>query len=186
MEMLAARVQQLETAQRNLKRWMLVLLSACALVPLLGLTSASDTTVDTRRLIVRDAQGRMRGELTVQGGPQLRLFDVAGESVAELAAADSGPILKLGLHGKSGGQIEATIAAGEPAIRLYDRDGKLAMNFVGQRGQPLIKIIDARNYSAAIGSTELRNANTGKISKRSAASIVLAGEDREVIWSAGK
>ena len=48
---------------------------------------------------------------------------------------------------------------------------------------PLIQIADQQGLTAAIGRFELKNKETGKISRTSTASIVLAGKD-SVLWSA--
>jgi len=46
------------------------------------------------------------------------------------------------------------------------------------------KLSDSQGYQTAIGSTDLSTPRTGETHKTSAASVVLIGKDKRVLWSA--
>jgi hypothetical protein len=49
---------------------------------------------------------------------------------------------------------------------------------------PYISLLDKQNYMTVIGSADLVTPSTGETHKTSAASVVLFGKDKNVLWSA--
>ena len=85
-----------------------------------------ETTVEAEQFVLRDADGRMRGELStrVDHSPKLWLYDEGGVRRMEVSLLSDGtPGLRL-LDRKE--QIRATlgIVEGEPSLTLRDRDGR--------------------------------------------------------------
>jgi hypothetical protein len=87
----------------------------------------------------------------------------------------------------------------ESSIYLYGKNGEQARMLADSQGQrlellgnktsavlsgdePSLKLTDADGYSTAIGQQDLVTERTGEKKKTSAASVVLFGQDRKVIW----
>lgn len=49
---------------------------------------------------------------------------------------------------------------------------------------PLIQVIDKEGFETALGVMDLQTIKTGSKNQTSAASVILFGKDKKVIWSA--
>ena len=116
--------------------------------------------ITAERFVLKDDQGRMRAELvmTFADSPVLRFYDAEGET--------------------------QTIV-GEGVIAVY-RDGILGEGsiFIDGGDTPGITIADEEGFEAILGITSTVNTRTGRTNQTSAASLILFGKDRKVIWSA--
>jgi hypothetical protein len=97
----------------------------------------------------------------VDGNPALTLLDKQNK---ERAAVDFGP---------SGARLVMSDSSGEPRTLLGVSDDKA-----------YLEMSDKQGFKTAIGSTDLITPLTGETHKTSAASIVLFGKDKKVLWSA--
>ena len=74
---------------------------------------------------------------------------------------------------------------GEPVLGLLDKDSEPHAELGLVQGEPTLRFADKDGKSrATFGYIELKNQRTGSVEKRSASSLVLFGEDGEVIWQA--
>ena len=141
------RLESLERRQRWLVRAFAISLALLVGPLLMGAGKASgEKTVDTRKLVIRDAKGLARAALGTDAGGSaaLDLFDAAGGKLISVRGAPGAPAIELadGAGGsawlivsqtgsslslsKGNGEVDvATNATGAPSLRLQDRDGKV-------------------------------------------------------------
>jgi hypothetical protein len=127
-----------------------------------------------------DAKGNER--LTLDG-PGLTLYDVNGKLRAVLAAGSNGTALQLD---DANGKVRAHLGvlSDEPGLDLNGADGKSSAWLLALSDGPILDLNDASGFETDIGVTGLVTPATGETHKTSAASIVLFGKDRKVLWSA--
>ncbi len=106
----------------------------------------------------------------VNGVPGLNLFG-KDPSVQASLDLETGPRLVLN-------DANGNVALATGSIFLSDPKGNVSL------GQGSIGVGDGQGFRTTIGSTELGTPRTGETHKTSAASIVLFGKDRKVLWSA--
>jgi hypothetical protein len=141
-------------------------------------------TITATKFVLVDAQGRQRATLDMyKGSPILGLFDANGKLRAELAAAPNGPWLQLN---DASGNMRAGMDAfsDSPELDLYDANEKPQAMLAVTSDGPGLQLNDASGFETHIGVTDLVTPATGETHKTSAASIVLFGKDRKVLWSA--
>jgi hypothetical protein len=197
------RVEKLERHNRWLKLAGLALAVAAGAALLMGQARAS-RTVTANRFVLADAQGRTRAELRiVEGNPQFWLVDARGRTRAMLAIVGGEPGLVLSSDTKNDFGIALTTSGG-PQILLSTANGDLLVGngntsgpqlalsdakagsgaMLRTQGGPELLLTDTVGYETDIGVTELATPATGETHKTSAASMVLFGKDRKVLWSA--
>jgi hypothetical protein len=133
---------------------------------LMGQASGPRTPPEVRAksFVLVDANGETRARLYMSAsanGPGLTLYDASGKSRAMLAAAPDGPGLVLG-----------------------DANGKLRAELGVTSNGPGLQLNDASGFETDIGVTDLITPANGETHTTSAASIVLFGKDKKVLWSA--
>jgi hypothetical protein len=131
-----------------------------------------------------DANGKPRAGLGVTSdGPELDLYDAKGNPRAEMDAFSDGPGLDLA---DANGKVRAQLAVNSdgPILDLNGADGKSSAWLIVPSDGPWLQLNDANGFETDIGVTDLVTPATGETHKTSAASIVLLGKDRKVLWSA--
>jgi hypothetical protein len=171
--------------------------------------AASNRVVTANEFVLKDSTGRDRAKLAiVDGAAQLTFQDVQGRLRARLgqmefsASGPYGALLELdGEHGEKitmwnatgnslifeeQGKSEVWLSGGmadsvEPSFRLSSVKGKqISLDTTS----PNIGVTDAEGFETQMGSASLFVSQTGVTSKTSAASLVLFGKDKKVLWSA--
>lgn len=143
------------------------------------------TTVEAQSFTLKDANGKVRAELSLAGStPSLKFRDENGSALVTLTLnsdAPAGPLLLL-----SDPQHHASVAlsvlenAGPQLSLAGERPDIQARMGVGPDGTSL-ELSDKDGFAASIGNGVL--AKNGQAKKTSAASIALFGKDRRVLWS---
>ncbi len=145
---LLARITDLESRQRRLQRagW-LTMISLLLAVMAAALHVRQDRhALDTRELVLRDAQGNVRSRFAVQeetGTASLQLLDLQGRTTASLEASDAGS-RSLRFYDPDG-KLQAQLIADHagPGLTLYHDGGKPRL-WVGVLGQsPSVELIDS-------------------------------------------
>jgi hypothetical protein len=120
-------------------------------------------------LDVYDEKGRpqmsLAGPTTVAGsttGPGLTIRD-----------NDSNAFLSMGISPSGGSDFS-----------MYDSKLNQRVSLVVADGKPTLELNDKEGFSATFGATDLIVPKTGRTESTSAASIVLFGKDKKVLWSA--
>lgn len=158
------RMENLEHENRRLKR--IVALAAVTGASLLLMGQAkSSRTVEAEKFVLRDANGNVRGELSVEslGEPRLTLRDARGFPVVSVAGGDE-PFLTmmrpgtneqvtlsnnrtgygLALYGKEI-QVGLAVTNGVPALSLFDAHGKERATVDLMSDEPRLSLQDANN-----------------------------------------
>ena len=144
-----ARLARLEAENRRLRRALPLVLLAAVVPILVAADKGSGKVVEVTKLVLKDANGKARAELSTQkdGSAALAMLDEQGGTVTKLSGMTSGPILEMaGGEGgsvwltssstgaslslaKGNGELAlATNASGQPSIKLQDREGKVVWN----------------------------------------------------------
>ena len=164
METVVRRLDRVERENRRMKQAGAVALAVIGAVVLMGQATKVPKWVEAEKFIIRDANGKLRGELGMQGElPGLSLiynkemtFNVlVGEKDALLVIEKSRP----GMHSEVG---------------LYIDDDDSARITVSRKGRG----------KAVLGSVSLETTRTGVVEKRPESSLVLIDKAGNVIWSA--
>lgn len=206
---LSARVERLEKQNRRLKQGAMLLLLVIASVGLMAQTkqkSTSTTTsqkpkpktpaaaqppaptgptaIEAQGFILKDMNGHVRAELSLTGStPSLKFKDENGSALVTLALNDTpaGPMLLL-----SDPQHHASVAlsvlehAGPQLALTGERADIQAHMGVAPDGTTL-ELSDKDGFTTSIGNGVV--AKNGQAKQTSAASIVLYGKQRKVLWS---
>jgi len=207
---LVERLERLERAHRRLKGFALaVLLLITALVTIhatqpvpekitahkfLALDDSGNVRVlidATKRMpgiVLYDARDIAREAMVLDqsGSPSILLSDAAGKKYVSLEVTPEGKARISVLDTKGKAEI-AIYREGAPFIALSDAQGeRRAGMFVDPAGSPNISLTDANGFEMDLGSTGKINERTGATEQTSAASIVMARNDKEhhVIWQA--
>jgi hypothetical protein len=171
---LLSKIERLEKENRRVKQIMTsgLLILCCAFF--MG-QSRPGRTIEAERFIVKDSSGKTRGEFGVDhsdaGGATL--------TVGSLVA---------GGRGTSGEKYLVTLHGGDYAwINLRAADSREYIN--GRLNNEtddgaLFSVTDGKDYETDIGNTDLLSPRTGEKHSTSAASVVLFGKDKTVLWSA--
>lgn len=183
---LLARVEKLERQNRRMKLIGFGSLIVAGAILLMGQAQpVRPGAITGTSFTLLDAQGRTRATLALyKGAPQLALFDadektrvtlkVSPDGQPGLALVDANENLRAGLALVANGPILALAGANEKAATLLE---------VSADG-PQLNLSDVNGFQANIGVMNLETPTTGETHKTSAASIVLLGKDKTVLWSA--
>ena len=137
-------------------------------------------TIEAERFVLKDAQGRMRAELTMlpSQAPVLWFYDVAGEKVTTLV---EGGIM----FDNPGSSTSSMFYSDGASIKDSEEELFFFPGSIMVLGDtPTITITDDEGFKAVLGITDTVNTRTGTTNQTSAASLILFGKDKKVIWSA--
>ncbi len=126
----------------------------------------------------------IRAGLSIQNSkPGLDLFDESGTAQATLAARPTGSFLRLkDPAGKEISTLWVDSSAGGSSFNMSGSAGSLSVNLGEEAGGPSLEITDNEGFSTVLGRREM--VGTGRKERKPAASLLLLGKDRKVLWSA--
>lgn len=144
------RVERLERAQRRWRR-----LASGAAVGLLAVglmgQKPAPRTVEAERFVLRDAAGRARAELVVDGEQSVALRFKDADSMPRLSIGTENGAAVLVLN-EQGGRVRAglvTLSHGAPALTFYDNNGRNRAELALTReGAPALTITDRDGFLA--------------------------------------
>src|SRR5690349_20079714 len=95
MQAMLERVEKLERQNRRMKRAALLALALIAALVLMGQAAPSRRTVEAEAFVLKDASGRVRGQLTTVDDDTAGLFlrDKTGRPALSLRVDQNGPAL---------------------------------------------------------------------------------------------
>jgi hypothetical protein len=202
---IVSRLERVEKENRGLRRAGLVVMLLGAAVLVLG-EARPNREMIAQRFILADAVGNRKGELGLsKGSPHLWLYGVGPQDtkVSIASTSDGGSLSVWGAGGSAGAILWGTTDGA--VLNLFGGDGTSRAHLaVGTsdfrptaRGPapewlelysdvpgPSLEIRDKDGYAAVTGSVGLSTPTTGESRRTSAASVVLFGKDRKVLWSA--
>jgi hypothetical protein len=128
----------------------------------------------------------IRAGLSMQkGATALDLFDASGQPKVTLNFSSLGSgFTMFDPHDKASLSMSVSPAVGGPVFSMFDSTGGSRVTLVTPDGEPSLKLEDKEGFAATLGQADLLVPGTGRKENTSAASIVLFGKDKKVLWSA--
>jgi hypothetical protein len=199
-DLMLSRIERLEVENRRLKRGALACLVAITSFGLMGQAQRKSTRapaptpapavpkqIEAQSFILKDANGRVRAELSMAGtGPSFKLRDESGSALVNLSLNDDapgGPFLLLSDPQHHAGLSMSVLGgAGSQLSLTGDRADIQAHIGVTPDGTTLA-LSDQDGFTTNIGNG-VQPTRGGQVKKTTAASIALFNKDRKVLWSA--
>jgi hypothetical protein len=182
LEALANRVARLEAQNRRLKKAGIAVALLASTVVVMGQAPTSKV-IEANEFHVKDANGRVRAKLLMSegSGPRLDLFDEDEKPMASLSAIARIGALSLGSTLGSSGSV---ILEPNIGLLLTGDAGAISATTIKALGGPDIRLSDKEGFETVIGKVDLVKTHTGREESTPAASVVLFGNDKKVLWSA--
>lgn len=200
---LLSRVERLERENRRLKRGALAVLLAIASVGLMAQTKqtapsstqrrrpapapapAGPTAVEAQGFILKDSNGHVRAELGLTGStPSLKFKDENGSALVTLALnsdAPGGPMLLLSDPQHHASVALSVLEHAGPQLSLTGERADIQLHMGVAPDGTMLELSDKDGFTTSIGNGVV--AKNGQAKNTSAASIVLYGKQRKVLWS---
>ncbi len=179
------RLEKLERQNQRLKRSGLAASLLLGVVLLMGQATRKSRTVEAERFNLLDSTGKTRAELLMlTDGPALKLYD--SNQVARVVLSIYQDMPNLGLYDRSGiVRLGLTDRPQDgPSLWLGDATGRPRAQLDAIGEHPRLYLQDKKGLAASIGDDTVQNLQTGEMENTSAASVVLFGSGRKVIWRA--
>lgn len=127
----------------------------------------------------------IRAGLSIQNNtPGLDLFDESGTAQATLVARPTGSFLRLrNPAGKEISTLWVDSSVGGSSFNMSGSAGSLSVNLGEDGGGPGLEISDNEGFSTVLGRREVVVGADQK-ERKPAASLLLLGKNRRVLWSA--
>lgn len=143
--------EQLARHERGVGRWTLAWCTILVVGVMMFLAAQGESNqvskvVETEQLILRDGEGRLRGEFSTgrDRSPTLWLFDQEGVRRAELSLLPNGaPGLRL-FDERETIRVDISLLEGQPTMSVRDKTGKDRVKLVvTYDGEPYFQLSDA-------------------------------------------
>lgn len=206
LDILLYRVERLEKENRRLKRGGLAFVLLIASVGLMAQTRQNPpagtqrpkgraaapapaptgpTAVEAQSFILKDSNGHVRAELGLTGSaPSLKFKDESGSALVTLALnsdAPGGPMLLLSDPQHHASVALSVLEHAGPQLSLTGERADIQLHMGVAPDGTTLELSDKDGFTTSIGSGILPK--NGQAKKTSAASIVLFGKERKVLWS---
>jgi hypothetical protein len=184
-----SRLERVESQNRTLKRGGMVAALLVAMVFIMGQARPNRTlraesikadTVDAKVISLRDESGEQQVLLKSTPFPIL-LIGKQGNQVS-LSNGTPGSAAGSALLLDDGENGHVLLSSKDPSLLFFGKSGTASLE-VRPEG-PSFELKDKEGFEAKIGSASLMTVNTGEKHQTSAASVVLLGKDKKVLWSA--
>ena len=198
-----SRVERLEKENRRLKQGALLFLLAVVSIGLMAQTRqtpsstqrqkgrapapapAGPTAVEAQGFILKDSNGRVRAELGFMGSsPSLKFKDESGSALVTLALnSDSpgGPMLLLSDPQHHASVALSVLEHAGPQLSLTGERADIQLHMAVAPDGTTLELSDKDGFTTSIGNGVVPK--NGQAKQTSAASIVLYGKQRKVLWS---
>ena len=204
LDALLSRVERLEKENRRLKQGALAFLLLIASVGLMAQTKqkpsvpsssqrqkgrapvpAGPTAVEAQSFILKDLNGHVRAELGLAGStPSLKFKDESGSALVTLALnadAPGGPLLLLSDPQHHAAVALSVLEHAGPQLSLTGERADIQLHMGVAPDGTTLELSDKDGFTTSIGNGVVAKNNQAK--QTSAASIVLYGKQRKVLWS---
>ena len=202
-ESMESRIAQLEKQNQMFKRSAIGILLPIACLALMGqakkrpakpappapaAAAAPETpkSISAESFILKDSNGKVRAELSLDGsGPSLKLRNQAGVALVTLALNDGapgGPLLLMSDAQHHGSMTLSVLEGNGSQVSLIGERPDVQLRLGVTPDGTSLELSDKDGFATSIGNGNEVGKN-GKVKKTTAASVVLYGKDRKVLWS---
>jgi hypothetical protein len=211
---LLTRLERLERENRRLKQAGVLAVLLCCSAFLMGQVKTRPVKprtvrpVEAEQFVLKDIEGKKRAELLMEpGGPGLVLYDHEGNRIGRFGGIGEGNGAGLSLQGPGGSRVSLIFRQDGPHLLLFDTNGKfrtelgasakgpyLFFNDPKEKGPrialiieneaPQLQLSDQEGFTAVLGSNSLVSTKTKEVHRTTAASLLLFGKEKEIIWRA--
>jgi hypothetical protein len=183
LQTMVERLDKVEEQNRRIKRGSVTVFVALSALVLMGQAVPSPRVVEAQKFVLKDADGNVRGWMGVIGkGSELTLGNVNRQpGMTLMVSPDSSD---LHFFGSRKGGMTLGVNSGDPALSMIDAEGNGGAGIAFVKDGPSLTLEDGKGFSTVVGATQLETTAKGAAHQISAASIVLFGKDRKVIWQA--
>jgi len=200
--LIVSRIERLEEQNRRLKRGALACVVVFVSLGLMGQTQRKSSRapaatpapapavpkkIEAESFILKDANGRVRAELSMAGtGPSLKLRDESGSALVTLSLNDEapgGPLLLLSDPQHHAGLSMSVLGAAGSQLSLTGERADIQAHIGVTPDGTILALSDQDGFTTSVGN-DVRPSKGGQVKKTSAASITLFSKDRKVLWSA--
>lgn len=177
------RLNRLERQNRRLKWGCFAVLGALSTIIVMGQAAPSPRIIEAQKFVLKDANGSIRGWLGVIGkGSELTLGNTNAQPMMGLmVSTDASDLHFFGSHNSG---MTLGVNSSDPSISMVGGDGRGEAGITIAKDGPGLTLQDGKGFSTVVGSTQVESPGVGGLQNTSAASIVLFGKDRKVIWKA--
>lgn len=147
-------------------------------------TSVTAASVEAQSFVLKDANGHVRAELAMMGSsPSLKFRDESGSALVTLSLNDKpgGPLLLMSDPQHNASVALSVLENAGPQISLAGERPDIQLRMSVSPDGTSLDLSDKDGFMTSIGNGVLPK--NGQVKKTSAASIVLFGKDRRVLWS---
>jgi hypothetical protein len=134
---------------------------------------------------LHDARGAARLRMALLGKrPTIDLLDNRAKSIASFSMLDnSTAVISMS---DDNGKVKAALGSftSGPALLINSSDGSDRIALSAPEDEASLQLTDGNGYSLALGNSGLVSRKTGTGQRTTAASIVMFGSNRHVIWEA--
>jgi len=181
---LNARLEKLEKENRRMKKTGIVAV-VLASTFLIGGQAKTSKVVEANEFRLVDGSGKVRGTFVTNNDGQtlLTLTDSTGRVATSLGTGTQGSSLILG-SADTNAWIHIIAGTKIGGLHMAGPTGKFDVALDNDSGGPSLRVEDNEGYASALGRSDLVVTATGKKEQTPAASLVLFGKDKKVLWSA--
>jgi hypothetical protein len=201
MQPLEVRIERLERQNRLFRRGALTCLIGLVSVGLMGQAKhprkaapstapaapATPEKIEAGSFILKDSNGKTRAELSMAGtGPALKLRDESGTPLITLSLNDGNPQGPMMLFSDSQHHAAVSLSVLEgmgSQLSLVGASPDIQARMEVAPEGTSFEMSDANGFTTSIGNG-MRASKGNQPKKTTAASVILYGKDRKVLWSA--
>jgi hypothetical protein len=176
VQALAERVAKLEAQNRTFRKALMAALVVASTIAVMGQARTS-RVLEANEFILKDSSGTERAHLSVDTtiGPILTFYD--NNRISASLHGGNEPLLYLNRAESKGSLMLRT-----SGLSIWGNTGSFHVD-LGEEG-PSLHLKDNEGYLTILGRTDLVTPASGVKQRTPAASLVLFGKDKKVLWSA--
>ena len=176
VEALFSRVEKLERQNRIMKRSAVGVGVLLCSILLMG-QARPNRTIEAQRFVVKDSSGKIRAAFGMEPNDPSGATLSLGSAGITSSGAEEKNVIYLHAGSKLAWFIMRSPGTGEFLnARVGSNDAS--------EPSPQVSLVDREGYELDLGKTDLTTTRTGETHHTSAASIVMFGKDKNVLWSA--
>jgi hypothetical protein len=175
LQILFSRIERLERQNRFIKRSAVSVGVLLGSILLMGQVRPN-RTIEAERFVVRDSNGKVRAAFGMEPSDSSGATLSLGSTGITTVGAEEKNVIYLHAGSDLAWLIMRSPGSNEAFnVRVGSHD---------TQPSPQLSVSDRQGYELDLGKTDLLTSRTGESHQTSAASVVMFGKDKNVLWSA--